>query len=62
MISVQGVQTTLSAPSAFKDDEYVIYNVDQQQQRYLVEFVKAADGMAIRCVDWLFIMLLFCFD
>lgn len=36
--SVHGVRSTLSQPTDFVDDEYVIFNANQQQQEYLVEF------------------------
>jgi hypothetical protein len=36
--SVHGVRSTPSQPTDFVDDEYVIFNANQQQQEYLVEF------------------------
>jgi hypothetical protein len=36
--SVQGVSSRHGRPSAFTDDEYVVYNIEQQQMEYLVEF------------------------
>ncbi|XP_078664712.1 uncharacterized protein LOC144907477 isoform X2 [Branchiostoma floridae x Branchiostoma belcheri] len=41
--SVHGVKNTDDIPSEFKDDEYVIYNVQQQKMRYLVEFSLPGD-------------------
>ncbi|CAH1248284.1 PARP4 [Branchiostoma lanceolatum] len=41
--SVHGVKGTDEMPSEFKDDEYVIYNVQQQKMRYLVEFSLPGD-------------------
>eukprot|EP00029_Vermamoeba_vermiformis_P008738 TRINITY_DN4171_c0_g1_i1.p1 TRINITY_DN4171_c0_g1~~TRINITY_DN4171_c0_g1_i1.p1 ORF type:complete len:2196 (-),score=786.80 TRINITY_DN4171_c0_g1_i1:32-6574(-) len=36
--SVHGVRSTPSQPTDFVDDEYVIFNTNQQHQEYLVEF------------------------
>ncbi|XP_078585828.1 protein mono-ADP-ribosyltransferase PARP4-like [Branchiostoma floridae x Branchiostoma japonicum] len=41
--SVHGVKGTDEITSEFKDDEYVIYNVQQQKMRYLVEFSLPGD-------------------
>ncbi|XP_035659528.1 protein mono-ADP-ribosyltransferase PARP4-like [Branchiostoma floridae] len=41
--SVHGVKGTEEITSEFKDDEYVIYNVEQQKMRYLVEFSLPGD-------------------
>ncbi|MDP2435881.1 MAG: WGR domain-containing protein [archaeon] len=37
--STHGVRNSPATPSAFKDDEWVIYNATQQRQEYLVEFL-----------------------
>jgi len=36
--SVHGVRSTPSHPTDFVDDEYVVFNTNQQHQEYLVEF------------------------
>ena len=36
--SCHGVRCTNKVDSEFDDDEYVIYNAQQQRQEYLVEF------------------------
>ncbi|XP_070569266.1 protein mono-ADP-ribosyltransferase PARP4-like [Ptychodera flava] len=41
--SVHGVKGTDQQPSDFKDDEYVVYNTNQQMMRYLVEFTVPGD-------------------
>lgn len=45
--SVHGVRGTSEAGSEFKDDEYVIFNTNQQQQEYLVEFRLNTDPVAV---------------
>uniref|UniRef100_A0ABM0MFB2 Poly [ADP-ribose] polymerase n=1 Tax=Saccoglossus kowalevskii TaxID=10224 RepID=A0ABM0MFB2_SACKO len=41
--SVHGVRGTKQQSSDFKDDEYVVYNTNQQRIRYLVEFTLPSD-------------------
>lgn len=40
--SVQGVKSTSATPTQFLDNEFVIYNENQQTLRYLIEFTTAA--------------------
>jgi len=46
--SCHGVQYIEDEPSDFKDDEYAIYNGNQQKIRYLVEFVLPGDNVLAR--------------
>lgn len=41
--SVHGVRSTPSKRTQFADDEYVVYNTQQQRMAYLVEFATAKD-------------------
>eukprot|EP01129_Flabellula_baltica_P012849 TRINITY_DN5867_c0_g1_i1.p1 TRINITY_DN5867_c0_g1~~TRINITY_DN5867_c0_g1_i1.p1 ORF type:complete len:1757 (+),score=367.23 TRINITY_DN5867_c0_g1_i1:16-5286(+) len=41
--STHGVMTSEFNPTDFNDDEFVIYNTEQQKQEYLVEFVVSSD-------------------
>ncbi|XP_053398285.1 protein mono-ADP-ribosyltransferase PARP4-like [Mercenaria mercenaria] len=41
--SIHGVKTSEEFPSAFKNDEYVVYSPDQQRLKYLVEFTTDTD-------------------
>jgi hypothetical protein len=51
--SVQGVSARHGRPSAFTDDEYVVYNIEQQQMEYLVEFRLTSSVRApCSCVVW----------
>ncbi|XP_078001506.1 protein mono-ADP-ribosyltransferase PARP4-like isoform X2 [Glandiceps talaboti] len=42
--SVHGVRKTEQQPSDFKDDEFVVYNTNQQRIRFLVEFTVKDDA------------------
>ncbi|KAL9969636.1 hypothetical protein ACROYT_G021872 [Oculina patagonica] len=46
--SCHGLMSTEDAPSDFKDDEFAIYNGNQQKIRYLVEFVLPGDQVLPR--------------
>ncbi|KAK7486590.1 hypothetical protein BaRGS_00022115, partial [Batillaria attramentaria] len=48
--SVHGVGKTQDNSSVFQDDEYVIYNVNQQRLRYLVEFTINKESSTVTLV------------
>lgn len=61
--SCHGVKNQPDSPSQFEKDEYVVYNVSQQQIRYLVEFslpgdvVNAVVHDAIANDGWVFLFM-----
>ncbi|CAG2243592.1 PARP2_3_4 [Mytilus edulis] len=49
--SCHGVASSEDQPSEFKDDEFVIYNTDQQMTQYLIEFSVKGDNQKTLSIE-----------